>query len=533
MAKITCGLEIHQQLDTGKLFCKCPSKLNENPPEYTIERRLRAVIGESGEVDPAAAAQAMRARENIYECHDENVCLIDLDEEPPRPIREEALKIAIQAGKLLKARFVDEAQVMRKIVIDGSNTTGFQRTTLIAMDGSIQSTKGPIRIPTVILEEDSARIIEERESKSVYRLDRLGIPLLEISTAPEITSPEQCQEVARELGLILRSLPVKRGQGTIRQDVNVSIKGGARVEIKGAQDLKLLPTLVKLEAQRQENLIKIKKELAKRKAKITTSKPKDITHLLERSNSKIINSALARGGKVLSIKLPGFSSLLGIELQPGRRLGSELSDRAKWASSVKGLFHSDELPNYGIEKEEVRKIKQALLCKEEDAFILVAAQEDEALRAINAAVKRAQESIKGVPKEVRKAMPDGTTRFIRPMPGASRMYPETDVLPIKITKEKLSVELPETIQEKTKRYKKILPEDIAKALAKSQKTKLFDLCIKKFKSLKPAYIAEVILTTPAVIKREYGVEINPSDQDFEDLFSALERGKIAKESIID
>ncbi len=531
-------MEIHQQLDTKKLFCECPSTIQEKSPDYLVKRKIRAVVGETGEIDIAAAEQAMKGKYYLYECNDENVCLIDIDEEPPRNIREEALDIAIQAGKIFKSKFVDEVQVMRKTVVDGSNTTGFQRTALVAMNGNIELGKEKISIPTVIIEEDSGRIIAEDSDKTVFRLDRLGIPLLEISTGPDITSPSQCAEAAEKIGLLLRSLKVRRGLGTIRQDVNVSIEGGTRVEIKGAQDLALLPKLVELEAMRQEKLLEIKKEFEKRGVKSITAQISDLSSVLSSCQSNLIQNALKNKRVVLGIRVPA-KGLLGKEIQPktsgsgARRLGTELSDRAKTASGVKGLFHSDELPNYGITKEEADKVCKLLECGPQDSFVLVADTREKATRALQAAIQRLNEALKGVPKEVRKANEDGTTTFLRMMPGAARLYPETDVLPVRLTEQRIkSVELPELIENKIKRYEKTgLGKDLAELAGKSNYD--FDKFVKEFSGLKPAYIAEVMLTAEKTIRRQFNIQINPTEEDFETLFEALSEEKISKESVLE
>ncbi|VVB81176.1 Glutamyl-tRNA(Gln) amidotransferase subunit E [uncultured archaeon] len=536
MAKVKCGLEIHQQVDTKKLFCECDSIIHENTPHYTITRKLRAVVGETGEVDIAAAQEALKGKKYEYEAYDDNCCLIELDEEPPRSLRQEALLAGVQVAKLFKAKFVDEVQVMRKTVVDGSNTSGFQRTALVAYDGRIDSSLGKISIPTIIIEEDAARLIKDEPDKTTFRLDRLGIPLLEISTGPDIVSPDHCAEVAEKLGLFLRSTgKVKRGLGTIRQDVNVSIEGGERVEIKGAQDLKLLPKLVELEAVRQQSLIDIKKELEKRNVREVFAQIVDASRLLVNSKSKVIASALSKGGAVLGIKLPCFKGLIGKEVQPGRRLGTEFSDRAKVASGVGGIFHSDELPNYGILPDEVEQIAKHLDCGNHDGFVLVADAKNRAERALQAVLVRANDAIRGVPKEVRRANEDGTTTFMRLMPGAARMYPETDVLPIKITKQMIdSVEIPELIEHKIGRYEKLgLGHDLAELVAKSDRALLFDQFAKSFKALKPAYIAELLMTAERTVKRQFNIEINPADEDFCALLTALEHEEISKESVLE
>lgn len=255
------GLEIHQQLDTRKLFCKCPSLLRSDEPDYIITRKLHAVAGESGEVDVAAKYQASLGKEFIYQAYNDNVCLVDLDEEPPHLINEEALRIALQIALLLNCKIIPTTQIMRKTVVDGSNTSGFQRTVLIAKDGFIETTEGRVGIESLCLEEDAARIIARNEEHSIFRLDRLGIPLVEIATAPDIKTPSQAKEAALKIGDVLRSCKVRRGLGTIRQDVNLSIKKGKRVEIKGFQDIRNIEKTIEWEVKRHLNLLEEKKEI--------------------------------------------------------------------------------------------------------------------------------------------------------------------------------------------------------------------------------------------------------------------------------
>jgi len=247
------GVEIHQQLDTRKLFCHCPSLLRQDNPDFEIERKLHAVAGEEGEIDVAAAYEAGRKREFIYQGYKDTTCLVELDEEPPHLINQEALEIAVQISLLLKCEILQTSQIMRKTVIDGSNTSGFQRTMLIARNGFVETPLGKVGIDNVSLEEDACRIIGVKEGKVVFRLDRLGIPLVEIGTAPDIKTPEQAKEVALHIGEILRSCKVKRGIGTIRQDVNMSIRGGKRVEIKGVQEPALISKTIIKEIERQQH----------------------------------------------------------------------------------------------------------------------------------------------------------------------------------------------------------------------------------------------------------------------------------------
>lgn len=272
-----CGLEIHQQLDTHKLFCRCPSVVRDiNKPNIMIKRRLHTAAGETGEIDIAAKHEMEKGREFIYEGCSTSCCLIELDESPPEPVNQEALMTALEIALLLNAKPVDEVQVMRKIVIDGSNVSGFQRTALIATDGFIETTHGKVSIQTICLEEEAAQKIKEDKESVNYRLDRLGIPLVEIATGTEIRSPEHAKEVASIIGMILRSTnKVIRGIGSIRQDVNVSIKDGARTEIKGFQELKSIPVVIEYEVKRQLSMVnegrKLKEEVRKAEDDLTTS----------------------------------------------------------------------------------------------------------------------------------------------------------------------------------------------------------------------------------------------------------------------
>ncbi len=534
---LKCGIEIHQQLEGRKLFCACPTLIREEEGYFTVIRQLRAAAGEAGKVDIAARQEMQKGRRFVYHGYQDTTCLVELDESPPGMINPDAFQTALQVSAMLKAPFVDGVQVMRKTIVDGSNTSAFQRTAMIACNGSLETSQGKICIPTVILEEDSCRILNESSTEVAYNLDRLGIPLLEINTTPDIKSPEHCKEVAEKIGLLIRSTgKAKRGIGTIRQDVNVSITGGNRVEIKGAQNLKALPKLVENEALRQKNLLDIKEELHKRDVKKVTANIKDVTAAVRNAGSKIIKKTIESGGVILGIRLSGFARLIGKEVQPNRRFGTELSDHAKVIAGVGGIMHSDEdFTKYSIEAREVEFVRQELGCLDDDAFVLIADQNERAQRALQGVVARANDALDGVPCEVRKANPDDTTSYLRPMPGAARMYPETDVPPLRITQEMIEdIELPELIEDKAKRYEKMgLGKDLAELTARSEKAALFDLFVASFLELKPAYIAEVIMTSAKTIKRQHGIDIHLTENDFRGLFGALAGGQITKESVLD
>jgi len=530
---LKAGIEIHQQLDGHKLFCNCPTKIREDFPHFTIKRKLKAVAGEHGQVDKAALQEQSKDKFFIYQGYYDTTCLVEADCQPPNELNSQALYTTLQFCQLVNSQVSPIVQVMRKTVVDGSNTSGFQRTALIARGGKIETANGQVKIENISLEEDAARNISETANEKIYRLDRLGIPLIEIGTAPDIKTPEQCQEAAKKIGLLLRSLPgVKRGLGTIRQDVNISILGGNRIEIKGAQDLKLLPLLVELEVQRQVQLLKIKEDVSK--LKLSPFQLFDLTNTLKNSSSKILSKTIQTNGKILGLKFKGWAGFIGKELIPNYRLGTEFSGRAKVLSGVGGIFHSDELPNYGITELEVALIKKELNCNLGDAFVLVADQENKAKLALAVVYERAQEAQMGVPKEVRKANADGTTSFLRIMPSSARMYPETDVS--LIFPETKNVTVPETLEQKIIRFQKQLglSKDLAEFIAKSDKLFLFEDLVKDYPQIKPAFIAETLTSTLLEIKRKQGLDLsNLAEDKFQELFKHLSLGLISKDVIID
>lgn len=515
------GIEIHQQLDSKhKLFCYCPTTHREiEESNFEFFRYLRLKKSEIGEEDRAAKEEVERSRRFIYKYYD-TTCLVEADEEPPRELNREALQIAIQVAKMLNMEVVDEVHVMRKIVIDGSNTTGFQRTALVALDGFLEVEGKRVGVATLCLEEEACRKVNEGEGFAVYSLDRLGIPLVEIGTEPDIDSPEMAKKVAAKLGMILRSTgKVKRGLGTIRQDVNISIRDGARVEIKGVQELDILDKIVEYEVIRQLRLLEIREELKKRGAEVN-DELFDVTEVFRNTKSKII-----RNKTVNAILLKGFAGLVGKEIQPGRRLGTEFADIAK-TFGLGGIFHTDELPAYGITEEEVEMLREFVGAGKEDAVVMAAGDAVRVERALRRIAERAKFCLVGVPEETRKANEDGTTSYLRPLPGAARMYPETDVPPVVITEEMLKVEIPELIEERAKRYEKLLPRDLAWEIANSPYFRLFEEYVKK---LQPTVVARVLHTAPAYLRKE-GIDVGVlEEKHFRMVLSLIADGKMAKE----
>lgn len=527
---LVAGLEIHQQLDTDeKLFCRCPTELRE-PEAATrrITRYLHPTRSELGELDDAALEETRVQRTFEYLLYD-TTCLVEADEEPPRRLNDAALEITLQIASLLEMTVVDEIQVMRKIVVDGSNTTGFQRTAKVAVDGAIETDAGAVRIDDLMLEEESAKRVAETEDGVRYGLDRLGIPLVEIGTKPDITTPEQARAAAEHIGMLLRSTgAVRRGLGTIRQDVNVSIDDGARVEIKGVQSLDDIDQIVRNEVRRQVELLDIAASLRDQDAAIGS--PVDVTHVFEDTESDLIADLLAEGGVASAVCLAGFDNLLGRTLQPDRRLGTELADHAK-RHGAGGIFHTDELPAYGITEETVTTLRDAVDAGPRDAVALVVEAPETATVAIEAVRERATQAIDGVPEETRGAQADTTTEYLRPLPGDARMYPETDVPPV--VPDLKTVETPELLTEKVQRYRTQygLAADLAERVAFGHHMPVFESAVEA--GVDPTLAADTLESRLTELRRD-GVSVGdlPEESLVEALIAA-ENGEIPNEALDD
>ena len=536
---LKAGLEIHQQLEGKKLFCNCPTLLREDAPDKTVKRILRASAGETGEIDVAASAEMEKGKYFIYEYYDNTTCLVELDECPPSAMNNDALNVVLQFALMTEAEVVDQIHVMRKTVVDGSNTTGFQRTSLVARNGIMNvelsdNTVLPVHIDTVCIEEEAAKIIKKDKDFDIYRLDRLGMPLIEIATAPDMHTPKEVKEVAAFIGMLLRSTgKVKRGIGTIRQDVNVSIAGGSRAEIKGVQDLKMIDTIVELEALRQVNMLRLREEM---KVKgITTEivnhdKVKDFTEEFKTVHKGFIKAGIDSGLSVYGKAYPLFKGFFGYEVNPNRRYGTELSDRIK-VLGLNGLIHTDEnLEKYGL-TEIATHIYHKLNLGSEDGMIFILGPKDKCILAF----KKIDEAIQfllehGLFKEVRNAKEDGTSQFMRPMPGSSGMYPETDVPVIHPNIE--GIQKPELIKDKTERFVKEygLPKQVAKELVFEPN---FEIFVKKYPQIKPITIAESLDSMLKDIKTRYSLDVSPSDSQYEQILSKLNTNEIAKEAVFE
>lgn len=523
--KIKCGFEWHVQIDSGKLFCRCGSEIKQNENFIEIKRIIRPSFGEEGKIDKSAEFEGQKLSNIVYKFFNDVDCLVDADEEPPHEIDKNALTEAIKISYALNAYILKNLIFMRKTIVDGSNTTGFQRTAILSMNGEFKFREKIIKIDTISIEEDSARKEKEENGKTIYFLDRLGIPLVEIATGIIETDENEAKEIALEFGKFTRLFNVKRGIGTIRQDVNLSIEGGRRVELKGFQNIKEMDKVILNEAKRQESLIRIKEE-DNYLIKNLSEEYKDITNLFSNSNSNLIKNAIRNKNSIIGIRLKGFKGILGTYLCEGKRLGGEISDYLK-AKLNYGIIHSDELPGYGINEDEKSIIANYLECKDNDAFLFSICDANQAMNVVKTINERITSLLTDVPSEVRLVKDDNTTRFLRPMGGKDRMYVETD-LPV--------IHIDESIIKENENYRGLNIESFKKSLGISEEyleqliaaRKLdYALAIHKKTGAEFGIITNIAVEKWKFIKRKFGIEIN--NKAIEEIIKKVTKGEITKE----
>ncbi len=514
-----CGIEIHQQLATEtKLFCNCPVEMEDEEKDFQVRRQLKSVAGESGERDEAAEVESESSNTFIYNYYQRNNCLVELDEEPPHEINNEALDTAMTFARMVDANIPAEIQIMRKIVVDGSNTSGFQRTAMIGLDGVLETETGTVAIDDIELEEESAGIHSRNANESVYDLNRLGIPLVEVGTDASIQNPEHAREVAKKLGMLLRSTgKARRGIGTIRQDVNVSIEDGARVEIKGFQDVENIDKLIEFEVKRQKNLVELGEDLEE-----TEVLADNVTHLFDDSDNEILSTVLENDGEVYGFKLPQLEGKMKQNISADRYLAKELVDYGR-KYGINGLIHTDEdIQGYGLE-EEFEELADTFKREDGDVLAVMAGPKQKVRAAAKAVRDRAEKIYKGeVPEETRNAEQDFTSSYLRPLPGSARMYPETDIQPVEITDEKveeIDQNLPDTLEERRERYAEEIGEELAKQITSSRKLNTFEK-LKESHDMKTA--ANLLVNTLPQLEDD-GVAVDRlSTDDLSYLLEALE-----------
>ena len=530
------GLEIHQQLDTSKkLFCNCkPIENTEYTEKFT--RKLRAAKSELGKIDPAALFESSKSKTIVYYANQNSSCLVEKDDEPPHDLDVKAKEIALLISSALNSKIFSEIHVMRKTVIDGSNTSGFQRTMLVAQGGQIMVDEKKVGVQSICLEEDAGKLIKDESNQRFFSLDRLGVPLVEIALEPVSGDPAFVRKIALTLGRLLRvTKKVARGIGTIRQDVNVSIDGGGVVEIKGVQQLEQLEKIIEYEAKRQYGLKLISEKINSLGTyDIDENDVFTISSLLENCNSKIIKKSLENENVIKAIRVKKFSGIFGFEPFSGIRLGKEIGELVRFFG-IGGVFHSDELPNYGIENEDIQKIRKHLELEQHDAFLIIAGTEPTLNFAVNSIINRIKNAKNGPLAETRAATPTNETIFLRPRPGASRMYPETDIPTIRVSNIELdnaSSMIPKswdaTISHIQNKYK--INQQLSEQIFDSEYFDLFEkICYDEKNS--PNFVASVLCSTITNLQRN-GLDSKLLTHDeISTTFELLQRKEITKESV--
>jgi len=534
---VKVGLEIHQQLDTNKkLFCNCtPIEIGE----YSIKfhRKLRATKSELGEYDPAVLFEKSKSKSIMYFANPESSCLVEQDEEPPHELDVDAKIISLIIASTLKSKIFSEVYPMRKTVVDGSNTTGFQRTMLISQGGNFEVEGKKIGIQSICLEEDAAKILGNEGSVRKFGLERLGVPLVEIATEPFEANPRYIKKIALSLGRILRSTKkVRRGLGSIRQDVNVSIKnGGVVIEVKGVQQLEQLEKVVEYEAKRQSGLLKISKKLQEREWSPNNGIKRVTTEQFKKCKSQIIQKAIKKNQEIVTIVFKNMSGMFGYSPYERIRLGKEVAELVRFFG-LGGVFHSDELPNYGIEDKDIKKLKEFLKINDNDAFLILAIPHEMIDVVVDQIILRIDYIRNhGIPNDTRLATQDGETKFLRPRPGSARMYPETDIPPIIISNDELEhaqEEIPkswdESIGELQNKYK--INSQLAEQIFDSKYIELFENII-KITNVNPTFVASVFCSTITNLERSGLNSTLLKNEEIKKTFEFLDKGKITKESI--
>jgi len=531
------GLEIHQQLDTKKkLFCDC-TPIEEDEFSRKFSRRLRAAKSELGKIDPAALFESTKSKIIVYYANPKSSCLVEEDEEPPHALDTNAKNLVLLISSALKSKIFSEIHVMRKTVIDGSNTTGFQRTMLVAQGGYIEVDGKKVGVQSICLEEDAGKLIKDEGNHRFFSLDRLGVPLVEIALDPVEGNPKFVKDIALTLGRLLRvTKKVMRGIGTIRQDVNISVEGGGIIEVKGVQQLDQLEKIIEFEAKRQYGLKLISEKINQTGFTEISRKEDvfDITEVMQECNSKIIKKSIEKQDNIFGIRIKKLKGIFGFEPYSDIRLGKEIGQLVRFFG-IGGVFHSDELPNYGIEDADVKRVTKKLDIQNNDAFLIIAGDKISVGFAIDSIINRIKLAKNGPPAETRAATQNGDTIFLRPRPGASRMYPETDIPTVKVTDEELveaRSNIPksweESIEELEEKYR--INNQLAEQIFDSEYFEIFEeICSKKQNS--PNFVVSVLCSTITNLERKGLDSSFLNNEQIMKTFELLGEEKINKESI--
>jgi len=535
------GLEIHQQLLTEKkLFCRCPAGYYSKGFDAEILRHMRPTLSEMGVYDGTALMEFKTKKDIVYRINRHSVCTYEMDDTPPFLMNDEALDYALGIGMLFNCNIVDELHIARKQYLDGSIPTGFQRTAIYALDGWVPYKDKRVKIVQMSIEEDSCREVSDNGHERVYKTDRLGMPLIETVTEPAMKTPQEVADVAWILSNTVRSThKVRRGIGAAREDVNVSVTGGTRVEIKGVSKISLIPLLTYNEALRQWSLLRLKEELNHRGITEETFKAEsfDITKILKKPNYAPLKSAVEKGFKIKCVVLKGFSGLLRWQTQTDTYFSKEISDRVRviaCLTTIPNILHSDSRGDNILSSEwtAIRKFSNA---GENDTVVIVWGTEDDSDTAVKEIIIRAKEAAIGVPSETRQALSDGTNGFERILPGADRMYPDTDLPPMSITQsrlDKIKSWIPEQHWVRQEWYRKLgIPEDTVKDLSVSVYAELFKKAVNEWKS-DPVSAAVILIQYPKRLKKKFPDISTLNEGVFYKILKWLAEGKIPRDAVL-
>jgi glutamyl-tRNA(Gln) amidotransferase subunit E len=536
-----CGLEIHQQLKTKeKLFCRCPSGIYQKDGEYDAEviRHMRPTLSEMGEYDGTALMERKTKKNIIYRIKNETTCTYEIDDTPPFPLNREALEISVQISLLLNLNIVGELHITRKQYLDGSIPTGFQRTAIVGIEGEIPIKNRTVRIIQLSVEEDACREVSDVGHWRVYTTDRLGMPLIETVTYPDMETPDEAAEAAHYLRFLARSTgKVRTGIGAAREDVNVSISGGTRVEIKGVAHIKRIPELTHNEAFRQKALLQIKKILNERLSDPSSWSMSfvDIDFNSLAATLPLLHEAKKQKQRLVAVNLPQFKGLLSFFTQPGKVFADELSGRLKVIACLEkpNMLHSEEAQPL-LDMETLAGIGEKLKARGKDAQILVWGPDEDVTTALETIEERCLMAFEGVPNETRQSLADGTTVFERVLPGPDRMYPDTDSAPIPIDDElieKQRQDLPSPIHYRLTQLEEWqVPHDTYRYILKRNLVGLIEKINEDF-DINPKFVGALI---GHALRRIEGANSPSAGFDYRrvyDLFAFVEERKLDREIV--
>ncbi len=536
------GLEIHQQLLTDKkLFCRCPAGRYSRTFDAEILRHMRPTLSELGEYDGTALMEFKTKKEIIYQIHRDTVCTYEMDDTPPFELNEEALDIALGIALLYNLNLVDELHIARKQYLDGSIPTGFQRTTIVGVNGWLPYKGRKIRIVQLGLEEDACREVSDVGHRRTYLTDRLGMPLIETVTAPDMRTPDEVADVAQICRRLVRSTGhVRTGIGAAREDVNVSVRGGTRVEIKGVPRIPRIPLLTHHEAMRQWNLLRLRDELHRRgiTAETFKSETEDVSRILQRTKYQPIRDALDAGLEAKGVVLRGFRGLLNWQTQTNTYFSREISDRVRVVAcltTLPNIVHSDS-HSETLSSSEWESVRRHSRATRDDTLVVVWGNADDVKTGAQEIAIRAKEAAVGIPSETRQALRDGTNGFERILPGPDRMYPDTDLPPKKVTAERLEEirkKVPIPIWTREAWYEELsIPKDVVEPLAMSRFAGLFERLVKE-NGVDPTLAAVALIQYPKRIGKK---GLDPSvlgEETLHRIFGLLLDGKISREGVLE